>query len=407
MSNPTLGKESALFAKWKADLADWEKKVAIADQEDWEKNKDTYIAKGYTRTPDATKTWGGTWSFKDPKLQGDTGGKEEKTEKKAGAGAGDSTTVNVAGSGEKDNTPKFMFNGDKSYWSENSFKSAFNNQFINYLHNIGADLSPYQTTLPGAYNSELKDEQGNPITKLDVTKHPEYQNYLSEAEKLYSKSNSWFKDSYVRLKQGGTMNKVQYFAQGGQPQTQNDIQRQVEALVEDAMAGDQKATQQVNQIMEAAKAGDQKAVQLAQMIQTAAQKIQGKATMNKWGSKLQYMRSLKYAKGGKHTCPACMSKGGSADENVKVAKKDVDAKTYQKQSLAKKIELDEHRLATETSSNKNGSYNTSHKPSAKDSTEIKRHTMSEDMNKVYPKVKSKACGGSASKAKKHYFGGWL
>jgi hypothetical protein len=102
-----------------------------------------------------------------------------------------------------------------------------------------------------------------------------------------------------------------------------------------------------------------------------------------------------------------MSKGGSADENVKVAKKDVDTKTYQKQSFAKKTELDEHRLGTETSSNKNGSYNISHKPSAQDSTEIKRNTMSEDMNKKYPKVKSKACGGSAPKAKKHYFGGWL
>jgi hypothetical protein len=56
--------------------------------------------------------------------------------------------------------------------------------------------------------------------------------------------------------------------------------------------------------MEAAKAGDQKAAQLAQMIQTAAQKLQGQATMNKWGSKLQYIRSLKFAKGGK-SCQIC------------------------------------------------------------------------------------------------------
>lgn len=197
--------------------------------------------------------------------------------------------------------------------------------------------------------------------------------------------------------------RVKYFQQGGQPQTQNDVQRQVEALVEAALAGDQKATQQVNQIMQAAKQGDQQAVQLAQMIQTAAQKLQGQVTKNKWGSKLQYIRSLKFAKGGK-TCPACMKDGGNT---VKVAKKDIDTKTYQKQSFAKKAELDEHRLGTETSANKNGSYNTSHKPSAQDSTTIHRSTMSADMNKKYPRIKSKACGGTAPKAKKHYFGGWL
>ena len=194
--------------------------------------------------------------------------------------------------------------------------------------------------------------------------------------------------------------RINYFQQGGQAQAAN-VQKQVEALVQAAMSGDQKATQQVNQILEAAKAGDQQAVQLAQMIQAVAQKIQGQATMNKWGSKLQYIRSLKFAKGGK-TCPACMANGGSATKNVKVAKKDVDTKTYQKQSFAKKTELDEHRLATETSSNKDGSYNISHKPSAQDSTEIKRSTMSPALSKKY--AGKKECGG---KAKKRYFGGWL
>ena len=97
--------------------------------------------------------------------------------------------------------------------------------------------------------------------------------------------------------------RVNYFQQGGQTQAAN-VQKQVEALVQAAMSGDQKATQQVNQILEAAKAGDQQAAQLAQMIQAVAQKLQGQATMNKWGSKLQYIRSLKFAKGGK-SCPVC------------------------------------------------------------------------------------------------------
>ena len=52
--------------------------------------------------------------------------------------------------------------------------------------------------------------------------------------------------------------RVKYFQQGGQAQTAN-VQKQVEALVQAAMSGDQKATQQVNQILEAAKAGDQQA----------------------------------------------------------------------------------------------------------------------------------------------------
>ena len=111
--------------------------------------------------------------------------------------------------------------------------------------------------------------------------------------------------------------------------------------------------------MQAAKQGDQQAVQLAQMIQTAAQKLQGQATMNKWGSKLQYIRGLKFAKGGK-TCPACMKDGGNT---VKVAKKDIDKETYQRLSSEQKTEADRHYLGTATSDNKDGSYNISHKPS--------------------------------------------
>jgi hypothetical protein len=56
--------------------------------------------------------------------------------------------------------------------------------------------------------------------------------------------------------------------------------------------------------MEAAKKGDQQAVQLAQIIQAVVQQMEGQATSAKWGSKLNYIRSLKYAKGGK-ACPAC------------------------------------------------------------------------------------------------------
>lgn len=106
---------------------------------------------------------------------------------------------------------------------------------------------------------------------------------------------------------GGMMNKVNYFQNGGAAPQQQDMQQQVIQLVQAAMQGDQKATQTVNQIMEAAKQGDQQAMQIAQMIQQVAQQLQGQAQAAKWGAKLSYIRSLKYAKGGK-ACPDCEAK---------------------------------------------------------------------------------------------------
>lgn len=106
---------------------------------------------------------------------------------------------------------------------------------------------------------------------------------------------------------GGTMDKVNYFQQGGVATQKPDIKAQVVALVQAAMQGDQKATQQVNQIMEAAKAGDQQAIQIAQIMEQVVKELQGQATSAKWGSKLNYVKSLKYDKGGK-TCPACKQK---------------------------------------------------------------------------------------------------
>ena len=102
------------------------------------------------------------------------------------------------------------------------------------------------------------------------------------------------------------MNRINYFQQGGAAPKKQDMQQQLIALVQAAMQGDQKATQTVNKIMEAAKAGDQQAMQLAQMIQQIAKQMQGQATTAKWGAKLSYIRSLKYANGGK-ACPTCQA----------------------------------------------------------------------------------------------------
>lgn len=122
--------------------------------------------------------------------------------------------------------------------------------------------------------------------------------------------NDWFKKHQAARagwkKQGGIMNRINYFQQGGAA-PQQDIKAQVTALVQAAMQGDQKATQQVNQIMEAAKAGDQQAMQIAQIMEQIVKELQGQATAAKWGAKLGYIKNLKYAKGGK-TCPVCEKK---------------------------------------------------------------------------------------------------
>lgn len=134
--------------------------------------------------------------------------------------------------------------------------------------------------------------------------------YNTELQRKFNTMHSQIQAAYQ--KQGGTMNRINYFQQGGAA-PQQDMQQQVIALVQAAMQGDQKATETVNKIMEAAKAGDQQAVQIAQMIQQVAQQMQGQATTAKYGAKLNYLQSLKCGgktkakkkeQGGK-VCPEC------------------------------------------------------------------------------------------------------
>ena len=196
---------------------------------------------------------------------------------------------------------------------------------------------------------------------------------------------------------------MRYYQQGGAA-PQQDMQQQIIALVQAAMQGDQQATQTINQIMEAAKAGDQQAAQLAQMIQQIAQQMQSQAVAAKWGAKLKYIKSLKYAKGGK-ACPTCMSEGGPAkkiNSKVKVAYKDIDNKTYGNLPNEDKAKSDVHSATHSVSTNKDGSYKISHKPTASDSLMVDIKHLSPTLRKKY--LVKNECGG---KAKKHYFGGWL
>lgn len=195
--------------------------------------------------------------------------------------------------------------------SPQSTKFSFDNFIKNNnstIHWIGG--KQYARYDPKGHGDFYVDESGNTYkanwggdlgNALDANKSAFHNDLNVEAGYKWRDLLNNIQASYQ--KQGGTMNRINYFQQGGAA-PQQDIKAQVTALVQAAMQGDQKATQQVNKIMEAAKAGDQQAMQIAQLMEQVIKELQGKATSAKWGTKLGYIRSLKYAKGGK-TCPAC------------------------------------------------------------------------------------------------------
>lgn len=131
--------------------------------------------------------------------------------------------------------------------------------------------------------------------------------------------------------QGGTMNRINYFQQGGaapvaqtgkadafiQAILQGDPQA-IEQLVQAASGGNKEATQLIQTILQEESKGNQQVAKAASIIK----QLLNRATAAKWGSKLQYIRSLKYAKGGK-TCPACqaLEKGDKVEKKACGGKK--------------------------------------------------------------------------------------
>lgn len=182
-------------------------------------------------------------------------------------------------------------NGLNDFYNHGGKKFVRHNPFGPGDYLIGEDGKIYKAGFLGKLGDEANE------SNIGIVGSDAYDNY----HKVLGKLNTF--KGIQSNKQGGTMNKINYFQQGGAA-PQQDIKAQVVALVQAAMQGDQKATQQVNQIMEAAKAGDQQAVQIAQIMEQVIKELQGQATSAKWGTKLGYIRSLKYAKGGK-TCPVC------------------------------------------------------------------------------------------------------
>ena len=118
------------------------------------------------------------------------------------------------------------------------------------------------------FESTLGGGLGKEISKNSTLQYNSPYYWDTKRGKAYNSLRSGLANAGATLhKQGGTMNRINYFQQGGAAPQQQDMQAQVVALVQAAMQGDQKATQTVNQIMEAAKAGDQQAIQIAQLME--------------------------------------------------------------------------------------------------------------------------------------------
>lgn len=293
------------------------------------------------------------------------------------------------------------FQGADSYAFEYTMQNDFDKLYNNHLG--------------GKYKSNYHG-----IDQVSLRKDAGYQDAWNAFRSQYQKGNIWMNglmNHYTRLEKGGNINK---FNNGGKPMNQKQMEEAfVQFLIQDAQAhgvdpNDQQALQQYIQSL--GKEG------LAAKQKEFMQRWEGTPS-RKLGGHLAYLSKLKgncpdgeemvYMKEGGRVCPKCVKKAKEgkkveeqkmnaiqkfkAEKGIKVAKKDIDKKTYQNLPSNKKTEADEHYLGKATSDNKDGSYNISHKPNASDSTYIDRKHMSPNMQKKYPK---KACGDKLVKRNK-------
>lgn len=293
------------------------------------------------------------------------------------------------------------FQGADSYAFEYTMQNDFDKLYNNHLG--------------GKYKSNYHG-----IDQVSLRKDAGYQDAWNAFRSQYQKGNIWMNglmNHYTRLEKGGNINK---FNNGGKPMNQKQMEEAfVQFLIQDAQAhgidpNDQQALQQYIQSL--GKEG------LAAKQKEFMQRWEGTPS-RKLGGHLAYLSKLKgncpdgeemvYMENGGRVCPKCVKKAKEgkkveeqkmnaiqkfkAEKGIKVAKKDIDKKTYQNLPSNKKTEADEHYLGKATSDNKDGSYNISHKPNASDSTYIDRKHMSPNMQKKYPK---KACGDKLVKRNK-------
>lgn len=130
----------------------------------------------------------------------------------------------------------------------------------------------------------------------------EYKDYMT---------NERAKAHMISRKLGGKMNRINYFQQGGQMQQDQEEELKL-ALTGYVVATKKqpKSEEEVQQlIQEIAMLKQKDPKTYTQLVQLGSQaQQQQQATMAKWGSKLGYIKSLKYAKGGK-TCHSCQNGG--------------------------------------------------------------------------------------------------
>ena len=362
--------ESALYKKFRAeqDAADADYKSWEKDQ--WEKNGAEWTKQGYNREEDSNNAWGSKWSYTpngnsagiNGGNSGGNGGSSSgdgvKVEDYSDLASSIQNTISSIPQGRMTDPYMGLWNKGKNPLATPGLKTTSqasaaveensNNLPVVFKYKFktvdaegnrlggtqyAADPSKYNI-INVAGNPDIADEYGNTWAKVnDSDKYALLrlgQNY-SGPLKVGALRNGKYEQRNVSVsypngytgtvnknqfvtfdKQGGTMNKVKYFRQGGQPQNQ-----QADAFMKAVLSGDQGA---IGQLIQLANKGDKNATQLIQTILQEEQKgntqvtkaasvikqLANGAVSAKWGSKLQYMRSLKYARGGKtKSCPVC------------------------------------------------------------------------------------------------------
>lgn len=236
------------------------------------------------------------------------------------------TRETVADNVNTEETPFKYQKGKDSYYSGASAEEDFSKIFRT-VHNRNYEASEVEDRKE--FNNWIKhyytDNGFNLFGNRYTISNPEHEAYIKRMQqwKLNNPSpnvnspqfDAWQKayeeqkaNNFVGInKQGGTMNKVKYFSQGGAPTqtTQNQMSPEQElkaavAFLRDVYAGKEKAVTSFQQIQAAAKKGVPEAKRMMELLVQASKMMQSA----KWGSKLEYIRSLKFAKGGK-SCPVC------------------------------------------------------------------------------------------------------
>lgn len=341
--------------KWNKEFQDMDTKYKAWEKEDWEKNQSTYKTQGYNRIEDPNSVWGSKWSYTKPIEQNPTPVKKDHGEDSVSKVPEEVTPIpeTIARPQDEEDTnpyaspwsqyaqPSTTPAKPKKVKEEQGFWGSF---FKRGFQGLGLYSDPAVATASGWRHDQsgniVQDQQNDEqVTKLRNnlaaiagtaqgvtnvaakvanwgTSQPLLTSNVAANQAALPGPMNILRDQFGNIiaswKRGGTMNKVQYFAGGGQPQAQNQQQN---AFMKAVLNGDQGA---IGQLIQLANQGDQNATQLIQTILQEDQKGNAQVTKAasvikqlaqgavsaKWGSKLDYVRSLKFGKGGK-SCPVC------------------------------------------------------------------------------------------------------